>query len=261
MKAQHLLVALLTTITISSVAYPVFAEDGILKADDPRAQINLRSSPGPNAEQLGYGLVGDRVEILKQVPGADGYTWYQVRFYSSGAVGWIRNDFVQVAGNDNPGTSLDLSQARYQVGYDQGYEMGHRDGQNARRHNSGYHPEAFLQTGSGNPDPNFDRGFQTGFYAGFEAGYSNTTQAVNGSVLTFQTPTHAVRIFQHSGQTLMNVFNKRDGATWLNSVPLSVESVANGTQYRYQGEDTVLVFQGNDGTRTLSINGKVESGS
>lgn len=261
MKAQHLL-ALLTVIAASSVTRPVLAEDATLKASDPQAQINLRSSPDPNSQQLGYGLVGDRVEILEQVPGADGYTWYQVRFYGSGAVGWIRNDFIEVVGAENPGTSPDLSEARYQVGYDQGYENGYRDGQNARRHNSGYHPEAFLQAGSGNPDPNFDRGFRAGFYAGFEAGYNTSpTPPANGSLLTFQTAAHAVRIFQHSGQTLMNVFDKRDGATWLNSVPVSVESVANGTQYRYQGEVSVLVFQGKDGTHTLSIDGNVETGS
>lgn len=257
MKVWHLLLSVLV-ITSASI-YPALAEDGILRANDPQSRINLRASPDPNSRQLGYGLVGDRVEILEQVPGGDDYTWYRVRFYDSGAEGWIRNDFVQVEGGSGSAAS---SEVRYQSGYDQGYENGYRDGQNAQRYGSGNHPDAFLQAGSGNPDPNFDRGFRAGFYAGFDVGYKNTAPPTsNGSVLTFQTADHAVRIFNRAGQTWMNVFNKRDGATWLNGVPVSLEPAANGTHYRYQGEVTVLVFQGNDGTRTLSIDGKVEPGN
>lgn len=234
------------------IIQPAAAQDGVLKANDPQAQINLRQSPDPNSASLGYGLVGDRVEILEQVPGADNYTWYRVRFYSSGAVGWIRNDFIQV------GSSAASSEVRYQQGYEQGYQAGLRDGQNARRHNSGHHPDKFLQAGSGNPDPNFDRGFRAGFYAGFETGYNRT--ASNSTILTFQTANNAVRIFNHSNQMLMNVFDKRKGGTWLNGVPVKVEQTQSGTYYRYQGEVTVVAFQGNDGTRTLEINGQTESG-
>ena len=40
--------------------------------------------------------VGDRVTLLEQTQGTDGSLWYQVRF-ASGAEGWVRGDFVQVA--------------------------------------------------------------------------------------------------------------------------------------------------------------------
>jgi hypothetical protein len=238
------------------------AADGILRANNPQAQINLREAPDPNSRRLGYGLVGDRVEILEQVPGADGYTWYQVRFYQSGAVGWIRNDFVRLAESDGSGSGS--SNARYQDGYDRGYTLGYRDGQNARRYNSGYHPDKVLQAGSGNPDPDYDRGFRAGFFAGFDVGYGRTSanpSNPNGTLLTFQTRANAVRIFNRGGQTLMNVFDKQKGATWLNSVPVTVEQSQAGRYYRYAGEVTVRVFEGTDGTRTLDINGQVETGS
>lgn len=268
MNVQRFLLSLLAASTMSVMVggVPAVAQDGILRASDPQAQINLRQSPDPNSRSLGYGLVGDRVEILEQVPGADDYTWYRVRFYVSGAVGWIRNDFVQLTDVTAPPVS---SNARYEDGYNQGYQLGYRDGQNARRYNSGYHPDKFLQAGSGNPDPDYDRGFRTGFLTGFDAGYNTdygdslanpNPTSPNSTVLAFQTSSNAVRIFNRSGRTLMNVYNKRDGNTWLNSAPVQIEQTGSGTYYRYQGEVTVLVFQGKDGTRTLEIGGEVETG-
>lgn len=249
-------VFLSTAFVSATIAPSALAEDGILKAEDRQAQINLRQSPDPNSRSLGYGLVGDRVELLERAPGSDDYTWYRVRFYGSGAVGWIRNDFIQPEG-----TGAISPQALYQAGYDQGQQDGHRDGQNARRYNAGNHPDKFLQAGSGNPDPNYDRGYRDGFVAGFDAAYRSTTPAPsNGTVLTFQTSANAVRIFNRSGQTLMNVFDKRNGAMWLNGVPVKVEPSSRGTYYRYQGDVTVVAFQGNDSTRTLEIDGKVEAG-
>jgi hypothetical protein len=61
-------------------------------------QINIRSGPGIEYRSLHYGLVGDRVEILdsqRENP-SDIYShpWHQVRFVESGAVGWIRGDFL-----------------------------------------------------------------------------------------------------------------------------------------------------------------------
>ncbi len=259
---------LITCFTLGILAIPliqaVAAQDGVLSARDPKSQINLRESPDPNSQRLGYGLVGDRVEVLEQVPGADDYTWYRVRFYQSGAEGWIRNDFVQIVpGSSNAGSN----EARYQNGYNQGYQTGYRDGQNARRYNAGYQPEKFIQAGSGNVDPEYDRGFRAGFFAGFDAGYNGSSTAAssngptNGTVLSFQTPSNAVRIFNRSGQTYMNVFDKRKSATWLNGVPVAIEQAGNGTYYRYQGEVTVVVFDGNDGTRSLDINGDIETGA
>lgn len=255
----------LISLTIGPIG-PALAQEGVLRANDPQSQINLRSSPDPNSARLGYGLVGDRVEILEQVPGSDDYTWMRVRFYQSGAVGWIRGDLVQFVDSSNGAATGTSANARYEAGYQSGYQSGLRDGQNARRYNAGYQPEKFIQSGSGQLDPEYDRGFRAGFFAGFDAGYNATVSTANpipanATLLTFQTDRHAVRIFSRSGQTYMNVFDKQAGRTWLNSVPVELEQAGDGTYYRYQGEVTAVVFQGNNGTRSLDINGNLERGS
>jgi Bacterial SH3 domain len=263
---QQCQMALLTLGAVGLLTLPVMAQDGILRATDPQAQINLRSSPDPNARRLGYGLVGDRVEIIEQVPGSDDYTWYRVRFYQSGAIGWIRGDFIEVVtGSGQTGSGQTGSQIRYQEGYDQGYQLGYRDGQNARRYNAGFHPDKFIQAGSGSRDPEYDRGFRAGFFAGFDLGYNSTPTTTtpaptDGTLLAFQTAANAVRIYNRAGQTYMNIFDKQQGRTWLNGVSVAVEQSRTGTSYRYRGEPTVVVFQSRDGSRTLNINGQVEEG-
>uniref|UniRef100_A0A0C1R0Y9 SH3b domain-containing protein n=1 Tax=Tolypothrix bouteillei VB521301 TaxID=1479485 RepID=A0A0C1R0Y9_9CYAN len=67
------------------------------------SRINLRSGPGTNFPDKGYGLVGDRVHILREVGGSprdlatverQGSVWYRVGFPKSGARGWVREDFI-----------------------------------------------------------------------------------------------------------------------------------------------------------------------
>jgi len=82
-----------TAQTASSTS--VDSSEAVLTATDPDSQINLRDTPSATGEELGYGVVGDRVQIIEQTT-TDGYTWHKVRFSRSGAVGWIRGDFVSV---------------------------------------------------------------------------------------------------------------------------------------------------------------------
>lgn len=77
--------------------------DAILSADDPNSQITLRSGPGTDYRDLGYGLVGDRVYVLASPPpnidyetDRNGYGWYRVGFPGSGAEGWIRADLLRL---------------------------------------------------------------------------------------------------------------------------------------------------------------------
>lgn len=69
-----------------------------LTARDAEAQINLRTSPTIYSRANGYGLVGDQVNILQCVVDQDtvGSTlnWCEVQFLQSGAIGWIRSDFI-----------------------------------------------------------------------------------------------------------------------------------------------------------------------
>jgi len=85
-----------------SLALPALAEMGTLRGS-PGSRINVRSQPSTSASSPSYGLSGDRVDILRETRGADGYPWYYVEFPRSGVRGWIRGDLVQPdSGNNNP---------------------------------------------------------------------------------------------------------------------------------------------------------------
>lgn len=72
---------------------------GTLIANDRGSQINLRSQPTAQSRAVGYGLAGDKVNILKCQKDTDSagssLNWCQVKFMESGAVGWIRSDFIE----------------------------------------------------------------------------------------------------------------------------------------------------------------------
>lgn len=82
----------------------VTSSEAVLTASDPDSQITLRVNPSESSKSLGYGLVGDRVQVIEQTT-TDDYTWYKMRFPRSGAVGWIRGDFVTLTTNQIPSES------------------------------------------------------------------------------------------------------------------------------------------------------------
>jgi hypothetical protein len=81
------------------------ASEAVLTATNPKSRINLRSSPSTTSKRLGYGTVGDRVQIIEQKTGTDGDTWYKVRFPRSSTQGWIRKDLVKVTQKQPPSKS------------------------------------------------------------------------------------------------------------------------------------------------------------
>ncbi|MEB3291717.1 MAG: SH3 domain-containing protein [Synechococcales bacterium] len=68
---------------------------GQLTAKEVKARINVRQEPGETAKILHYGLAGDRVKLLYSRYDQAGRIWYQVKFDTSGAEGWVRSDFVR----------------------------------------------------------------------------------------------------------------------------------------------------------------------
>lgn len=93
MKAKHF-ASIFAGVALSlCVAVPAFARPAVLNGREPGSRINVRSAPSTQAYAPHYGLVGDRVEVLRSVEGRDGYIWYYVRFPSQ-AEGWIRADFI-----------------------------------------------------------------------------------------------------------------------------------------------------------------------
>ncbi|RZM75409.1 hypothetical protein [Leptolyngbya iicbica] len=71
---------------------------GTLTAYDRGSQINVRSEPTVYSYAHSYGLAGDQVEILQCVQDTDtagsDLNWCEVQFLESGAVGWVRSDFI-----------------------------------------------------------------------------------------------------------------------------------------------------------------------
>jgi uncharacterized protein YgiM (DUF1202 family) len=71
---------------------------GKLVAEDPQAHINVRSGPGLEYALLGYGLVGDNVQVIGVKEASDKQIWFKVYFSESKIYGWIRADFVVATG-------------------------------------------------------------------------------------------------------------------------------------------------------------------
>lgn len=69
-----------------------------LRTRNAGAQINLRTAPTVYSRANGYGLGGDQVDILECVLDHDtvdsDLNWCRVQFLQSGAIGWIRSDFI-----------------------------------------------------------------------------------------------------------------------------------------------------------------------
>lgn len=103
-----------TTATIAlSLATATFARPAALTSTDPNSRINVRSQPSAAASSPHYGFAGDRVETIRETVGNDGYTWYYVRFNNSGAVGWVRGDFVRILAGGNPNPPARWSKTYY----------------------------------------------------------------------------------------------------------------------------------------------------
>lgn len=73
---------------------------GTLTAQDAQARINLRQAATINSRISGSGRVSDRVEILacrqnSDTPGSN-LSWCRVQLSRSGAIGWIRSDFIRL---------------------------------------------------------------------------------------------------------------------------------------------------------------------
>lgn len=98
MNVKKILLSVSTVlVTLIGFATPSWASWATLRASSG-STINVRSQPTINSSAPSYGLPGDRVEILQCVMDTDttgsDLNWCQVRFPASGAVGWVRSDFI-----------------------------------------------------------------------------------------------------------------------------------------------------------------------
>lgn len=81
---------------VSAAAAASSSRSAVLVGSQPGSRVNVRDGAGINFDARHYGLVGDLVQVLAATTGSDGYTWYQIQFPASGAVGWIRGDLVRM---------------------------------------------------------------------------------------------------------------------------------------------------------------------
>lgn len=75
-------------------------QTAILTANDPEAQINVRSQPSQTGDPIGYGRVGEPVVIGQTAEAPDGDTWHYVTFQNDATVGWIRSDLLAIQSSE-----------------------------------------------------------------------------------------------------------------------------------------------------------------
>jgi hypothetical protein len=100
---------------------------------------------------------------------------------------------------------------------------------------------------------------------GYLADQGDTTSLASSpseeTIVLFQTDRNAVRVFTHSGETLMNVYDKQEKKALIDGVPVKIEQTSEETRYTTtQGDTTVEVILNLNGDRRLVINGATEEG-
>ncbi|MGD1943622.1 MAG: SH3 domain-containing protein [Leptolyngbyaceae cyanobacterium] len=65
-------------------------------AENPGAEVNVRSQPSATSTPIGYGQVGDTVVLGRAAPATDGHTWHYVTFQNASTVGWVRSDLLDI---------------------------------------------------------------------------------------------------------------------------------------------------------------------
>lgn len=82
---------------------------------------------------------------------------------------------------------------------------------------------------------------------------------VEGEILIqLDTNDYIVRVYQEDEQTQIDLYNKVAQALNLNGAPVTVEETPEGTNYLYEGELTVQVFDSTYGKDSLVINGNIQ---
>jgi len=78
------------------------AESTSVKTPAADGAANIRSGAGPGFDVVGWGLNGDKLEILSK-----GSIWYQVKLVKNGRIGYIHSQFVSMSGTSSAPTTGD----------------------------------------------------------------------------------------------------------------------------------------------------------
>ncbi|MDX2230298.1 MAG: hypothetical protein NW220_11715 [Leptolyngbyaceae cyanobacterium bins.349] len=73
------------------------------------------------------------------------------------------------------------------------------------------------------------------------------------TLMAFETPDYAVRVFQQQGKVWMNLYNKNTAALDLSQVPVTLVNTSGATVYRHDGASTIQAREDVRGGRSLLI--------
>ncbi|MDA0268128.1 MAG: SH3 domain-containing protein, partial [Cyanobacteria bacterium] len=80
-------------------------QDTVLAAQNPDAEINVRTHPRIDAEVIDAGMAGDAVEVLRIATAVSDDDWYYIRLTNGDIKGWVRADFVEGVSPSTPATA------------------------------------------------------------------------------------------------------------------------------------------------------------
>jgi Bacterial SH3 domain len=260
-RRSTILGAVIASLSVLSLySLPVRAEEGELFAQDTQAQINVRSLANTQADIVGAGTVGDRVQILAHSSGDDGLIWYKIKLPKSGQTGWVRGDLIKIlgAGKSHSGTKA-ATAMKGPVALTPPNPKASK--QSAAVVKSGAAkptvakttPKAEIKptaTPDKIPDPKAVGGAATpeklpdpkavGGVAEptvTSPAESNEPSGAASTIVSFQTPSYSVRVFSQSGQLRLNLYNRKTNKIALQAVPVESKSAGDGTTYHYITND------------------------
>jgi Bacterial SH3 domain len=286
--------ALLTVMSVGFIAgaivcRPAYAEEGELIAKEASAQINVRSLANTQADIIGAGVVGERVDILEHSVGNDALIWYRVKLLKSGHSGWIRGDFIKILGKptakdkDAPtksaqtkpsGSSKVASSASGKTAAPvpltppkppasaksaaptkpAASAKSPPTAKAAKPPSTSAPPDTSSSSKSEETKSQETKSQETKTQGTKTAASSTPSTASDGSttIAAFQTTTYAVRLFSKSGQLRLNLFNRNTQEMALESVPVQSKSSSEGTTYSYQNEVKVTILVPTSGKPVIS---------
>lgn len=257
--SRSIILSLVTLSTVLSlVSVPVRAQEGELAAQDSKAQVNLRSLANTQAEIVATGNVGDRIQILSTLTRKEGQVWYRVKVVRTGQVGWVRGDLIKVLGASKTSTSAKTA-AKVASKKNAATPAKLTASVPLSPPKSVTKSLASPQKATGPAIASTPPKESTKAAADPLKAEANESPAAIKAIaapsvviVSFQTPTYAVRIFSEAGQLRLNLFNRKSQQLALDSVAVESKNSGEQTVYRYGSDLKVTVAVPTKGVPTLT---------
>jgi Bacterial SH3 domain len=227
------LITLCAALTLNHL--PVTAQEGELAAQDAQSQVNLRAEANTQAGIVATGKVGDRVQILSTST-KDGQTWYRIKVLQSGTVGWVRGDLIKVLGSAKTATPQKPTVKATLKGSSKnsapaGLKLPKTLAKAPTSKSTAVPPKPAATIA---PAPH------------------SAIATPAAIILSFQTPTYAVKIFSETGHLRLNLFNRKSQQLVLEAVPVESKTTGKTTTYSYSSDLKVTIVVPAQGSPTLT---------